>query len=370
MFHVVGSTPEASTLEEALHGMSAPDRGRDALGAAGGARRADERRTAGRWRRSVSARRMRRRRSSIATHRCWTAGGSMTGRAASSRPAGTSWPPSRSADIAGSAPVCRRRAAGRHLLLHLADPAPAPRTGDDRLGEVGVLRAGQHRCRGRASGRSPSASTSAVAGHVVRHPDGATGERPAHRPRLGPRPGAGPRRAASLWGGLDPATGADQRARHPQHGAVLTGRDRGHAGRARLVLVGQRPGRGRPRRHRAGRDRPGRAGPHPGHRRGRGRGAVRARRCPIVVAASAARRVDHRWPGGRDRSARGCPRSRLGLHFAEETDRWMPGHRCRRRIPRSGRSSGRGGAHPRASRADRLARATRAGRCWRRRDRS
>ena len=173
----------------------------------------------------------------------------------------------------------------------------------------------------------------------------------------------------SLWGGLDPATGQVSEPRHPQHGAVLTGRivvmpaARGSSSSASVLAEAVRAGTapagivlGEPDLILA-------------------IGAAVAEelygiQVPIVVARrcrSTGRSPTARW----SRSVRrGCPRSRLGLHFAEETDRWMPGQRCRRKIPRSGRSSRTRSIAPARTWSSSPRRATPAAPCWRRPDRS
>ncbi len=121
--------------------------------------------------------------------------------------------------------VARGRAAGRHLQLHRSGPAPEPAARHDRLGQVGLLRPGQHRPGGRL--RQP-ARMRALRGRGA----GLAGCGPVGvsvRGRL-LAPGSADGRALvlteplSLWGGVDPATGVVIDARHPQRGASTAGR--------------------------------------------------------------------------------------------------------------------------------------------------
>ena len=335
MFHVVGSTPEAPTLDEATPRQRRQPRrrsrsaelraARDELTSGAGESLAAI--SLGTPHASVDGARALR-------DRCWTGGASMPGSSASFPPAATSWPRPRSAGLPAGCGT-----AGVELLVDTCSYI-APilrqrrRSGHDRLGKVGLLRPGQHRCGGRLrldrgvhrAPRSPGASSATTACGVA----GVTVSR-SDRAR--------PRRGLSLWGGMDPATGqiidATIRSAAPSSpGASSSCRPR-RGPRPRRIG----PGRGRPGRHRAGGDPPRRAGPHPVDRRGGRRGALRRPgadrgRQPAADPRrrSATATVVAIGP------ARRCPRSRLGAPLAEETDRWMPGQRWRPRTPRSRRS--------------------------------
>ena len=138
MFHAVGITPEAPTLEAALGGRRAEREivvtaedlrtARDALDH--GRHRADRRGE----RRHAAPVDQRARRASL---RAWTSApfGAVLRehRARRGRGRRTAWLP-------GTAPPRGRLDRDRHLHLHRADPARRPWPGDDELGEVGVVR--------------------------------------------------------------------------------------------------------------------------------------------------------------------------------------------------------------------------------------
>ena len=167
MFHVVGSTPEASTLDEATHGIAAPTEERDALGAAGCPRRADERRrpVAG-GDLSRHAARIGRGARALRIAAGWAARGFPDRVPRFHRPRRPGH--GRGARDRRPAPGRRCRAARRHVQLHRSDPAARRRSGDDRFGEVGLLRPRATSARRSSSARPRSASRPRVAGRVVR----------------------------------------------------------------------------------------------------------------------------------------------------------------------------------------------------------
>jgi predicted aconitase len=121
LFHAVGVTPEAPTLDAALHGR-APERVVEVTPAALRAAR-DSLTTAAGGRLSARAR----------------GGGVLRLHGAARRARGGG------AGVAPGARPGRRAARGGHLHVRHAHPAPAGRPRDDQLRQVGLLRAGEHR---------------------------------------------------------------------------------------------------------------------------------------------------------------------------------------------------------------------------------
>ena len=327
MFHVVGSTPEAPTLDEATHGTSAPTEEVTLAELRAARDAADERRRRSRWRRSLSARRTHRSRSSSATRRC-SAGGSVDAADRVPRFHRPRRPGSgRGARDRRPAPGGRRRAARRHVQLHRADPAARRRSGDDRLGEVGLLRPGQHRRGGRLRLDRGVHRVRASPGRVVRD-DGPWGGRVSRRRSRRWCSTEG----LSLWGGMDPATGEVIDAHHPQRGANLAGRVARHAVRPWIVLERLGAGGGRPGRHRPGGD------PAAEPDLILSIGAAVAEELygvdvPVVVLRPGRARRDPRRGGGPHRSGR-----RERRLIAATLRPWTSGHRSRPRTPRSRRS--------------------------------
>src|SRR5690606_17281382 len=109
----------------------------------------------------------------------------------------------------------------RYLYIHNPHPGSVPAGGDDRLGQMGLLRPHQPRRRGgvrlggRVRGRRHSEAVQAMRG---RFPVRSLVEGTATGPVLVLE------EPISFWGGVDPESGRIVESGHPQHGETVSAR--------------------------------------------------------------------------------------------------------------------------------------------------